>query len=557
LCLPLQGASCTSARYKLLVGSSLDEFDDNVGWRKWKRSPICRWNVLATECSLQSPDSDNLLPFGATDVVGDQAIVFEYDCPLAPHAYPDQPPELLPDWLGYFRNAELLSNVSVVDFSWPGTHDSLSYDLSLTISEDGLDKFHKLLDLLHTLSEGKIHLLPGELEEFLRMQAKTQQLTITQQLDNGIRFLDFRMMLEADSKTWYSIHFMQSRHTVEDYWREIRAWLDLHPNEIVILWLSREGNPTATGEDQFPHVTREEKQMLWGEYTKIFSGLLMNTTDASIFSTPLEAMLTQNYRVITFAADYTEFTDSSTHALDAARIENHYDDGNGVFSEEETMQQHLYYMGHARVNNAGAHARGHFTLLAMNSQVQNWQIMASAKKRFLGWSHDLLHRCSSHIKIPESPHYCPEFLLDIVQLASYYNQYVFEFALPNTNATIFRTNGGDAGKSRTAFPNAFYLDALDFDGTVRTSSQLLDGAERGGREDIDKKYAYVDTVLLYNVQQVCLRRLHDTNESCQILENHVRARRHRYPFQVWDDIDQARHSNWPQPKHRSAVGSAI
>lgn len=517
---------------------------------------------MTNECSLQAQTPElagNILflEVTSTNVVDDQAVVFEYNCPLAPHAYPDQPPDLLPDWLGYFRNTESLTNVTVTDFSWPGTHDSLSYDLSLTVSEDGFDKFRKLLDLLHTLSEGKIHLLPGELEEFLRMQAKTQQLTITEQLDNGIRFLDFRMMLEQDSKAWYSIHFMQSRHIVQEYWHEIRAWLDLHPNEIVILWLSRAGNPTATGEDQFPHVTLEEKQMIWGEYMQIFSGLLMNATDASIFSTPLEEMLTRNYRVITFAADYTEFTGSSIYALDAARIQNQYDAGNGVFAEEETMRQHFYYIEHARVNNAAAHARGHFTLFAMNSEVQNWQIMASAKKRFLGWPYDLLHRCSSHIKIPETSHYCPEFLLDIVQLASYYNQYVFEFALPNTNASISCTNKTDVGKARTAFPNAFYLDALDFDGTVRTSSQLLDGAERGGREESDKKYAYVDTVLLYNAQQVCSGRFHAANANCQSLEKLFRARRQRHPFSVWEDSNQARHSDWPQLRDHCAIDPAV
>jgi len=546
------GPSCTSARYKLFSVDgetpALTSRHQEMPPYHWKRSAVCQWNVATNECSLRSVVDEHLFQpftFGHNDVGGDDVIVFEYDCPLAPHPYPNHPPDILPDWLGHFQKAGLLSNVTVTDLSWPGTHDSLSYDLSLTVSEDGLDNFQRLVEVLHLMSGGKLHLLPGELEEFWRMQAKTQQLTVTQQLDNGIRFLDFRMMMEQDSEMWYSVHFMQSNNVVQHYWREIRAWLDLHPNEIIMIWLSREGNPTATGQDQFPKVSQEQKHKLWSNYLEIFDGLLMDSRDSSIFETQLDEMVAKNYRVVTFMADYKEFTGSSPFSLNAARIENHYDAGDGVFSEEETLQKHRYYFQHARTNNAAARAIGHFTLLAMNSQVQNWQILAAAKKRFLGWSHDLLHRCSAHLNIPNTSHWCPEFLLDIVQLASYYNQHVFEFALPSpTDGSV---NFVELESSRTlAFPNAFYLDALDYDGTVRTSSILLDGTERGGKEGCEVKYAYVDTVLLYNLRQALRKKQANDDDAYQKLFNRVQLRRQHNPFRLWDDHGRARHSDWPR-----------
>jgi hypothetical protein len=150
--------------------------------------------------------------------------------------------------MGHLVNASTNSQSFVLtDLSLPGTHDSFTYDLSLTVSDDGLDDMRALADLLHFLSPGgTLHILPGDFEEFFRLQAKTQQLTITQQLDNGIRFVDCRIMMQQDqhdSKPWYSIHFMQSKQTVEVYWKEMRQWLDEHPQEVVMIWLSKHGNP--------------------------------------------------------------------------------------------------------------------------------------------------------------------------------------------------------------------------------------------------------------------------------------------------------------------------
>jgi len=560
----VSGPACTSERYRILWISPNDDTTltqqrQMDAQHRWKHSPICSWNSLTSECTLQSNNNQvdsrhSIALVGTKDNVDDESsIVFEYDCPLGPQPYPDHPPAVLPDWLGRFRDSGLLSNVTLTDLSWPGSHDSLSYDLSLTVSDDGRDKFQKLFEVLHILSGGQLHLLPGELEEFGRMQAKTQQLTVSQQLDNGIRFVDFRLMLEKGSsgEKWYSMHFMQSKRVVQEYWREIRAWLDLHPDEIIMLWLSRDGNPTATGHRQYPDVSREQKQGLWKDYLEIFDGLLLDSRDASIFKTPLEEMLTKNYRVVTWASDYKEFTNWSPFALNAARIQNRFDAGKGVFSEDKTLQKHITYFRSARTNNAAARILGHFSLLAMNSQAQNWQVLVSAKKRFLGWSHDLLHTCSSHLDMPDAPDWCPDVLLDIAQLASYYNQHVFEFALSsNDTARAF----GEKEEQRIAFPNAIYLDALDFDGTVRTGSQLLNGADRGGPDEDDSKYAYVDTVLMYNVQQLCSGgKSEGSSAECQSLANLFQERRQRYPFRLWEDTDRARYADWPRIEEPSVV----
>ena len=44
--------------------------------------------------------------------------------------------------------------------------------------------------LMHNYS----HVVPGGIEDFIRQQAITQKLNVTQQLDAGVRFFDFRVM---------------------------------------------------------------------------------------------------------------------------------------------------------------------------------------------------------------------------------------------------------------------------------------------------------------------------------------------------------------------------
>lgn len=421
-----------------------------------------------------------------------------------------------------------------MDLCLPGTHDSLSYDLSLTVSQDGLDNLERLSDILHRLSGGTVEILPGELEDFFRLQAKTQQLSVRQQLDNGIRFLDFRLMYESEADAWYSIHFMQSRETVNVYWREIRAWMDEHPEEVVIIWLSKHGNPQATGEDQYPNVTPLQKQAIWQTYASTFDGIMHDSQQTNLFRDSVELLIQRNQRIVTFAADYLEFTGSSNSAIDAASIQNRYDSGEGAFDESVTLQNHLEYFSKASTNNAAVHARGGFTLLGMNTQGDTWQIVAGAKRRFLHWYIDLFHECSSHIRMPDAPHWCPETLLDIAQLSSYYNQITFEHAFVNLN-----------GQGATEFPNALYLDALDVDGTLRTGPYLLNGAKRGGDHATKEvKYAYVDTILAYNAKVVCRASSNATSE-CDQLKVLLDQRRKKYPLRLWSELSFARHKDWP------------
>ena len=95
--------------------------------------------------------------------------------------------DFLPNWMG--KLSSLIGNDTLLDISVPGTHDTLTSDLSPRFADNWGEEFPSWVNwLLGTF--GDIPLVG----DFVRLQAKTQGALITQQLDAGVRFLDFRTL---------------------------------------------------------------------------------------------------------------------------------------------------------------------------------------------------------------------------------------------------------------------------------------------------------------------------------------------------------------------------
>ena len=62
----------------------------------------------------------------------------------------------LSDWMGQLL--PVLGASPLLALSLPGTHDTLTYDLSTTVSEGGIDEYYKLAEMLHD----KTDLVPGQ-----------------------------------------------------------------------------------------------------------------------------------------------------------------------------------------------------------------------------------------------------------------------------------------------------------------------------------------------------------------------------------------------------------
>ena len=81
-----------------------------------------------------------------------EQLVFEDTCPVD---YGDSD-SFLSNWMGELM--PVLGDSPVLDLSLPGTHDTLTYDLSTTVSEGGIDELYRLAELLHN----KTDVIPGK-----------------------------------------------------------------------------------------------------------------------------------------------------------------------------------------------------------------------------------------------------------------------------------------------------------------------------------------------------------------------------------------------------------
>ncbi|MED6290029.1 hypothetical protein CHARACLAT_008898 [Characodon lateralis] len=110
----------------------------------------------------------------------------------------------------------------------PGSHDSMSYDLDVNsriIEPNGLKRFSRIYCL----------------RKIVHTWASTQEVSITEQLNAGVRYFDLRIARkpkDTDPTRLYFHHGLYTQTDVETVLREINVWAESHPKEILILSLS-------------------------------------------------------------------------------------------------------------------------------------------------------------------------------------------------------------------------------------------------------------------------------------------------------------------------------
>ena len=86
--------------------------------------------------------------------------------------------KFLADWMG--NMGPLIANQTLLDLSLPGSHDTMTYDLSTALS----DGYEGLPSIVTTILHELTPLVAGQ---FIRDQGRTQGLNITEQLEGGVR----------------------------------------------------------------------------------------------------------------------------------------------------------------------------------------------------------------------------------------------------------------------------------------------------------------------------------------------------------------------------------
>ncbi len=123
------------------------------------------------------------------------------------------------DWMMEFGAQE--PSRTLYSIAIPGSHDSATYKLS--------SDFGKNQDIPYELRYLKHGLAP-----VMKKWAKAQGANIAQQLENGVRYLDLRIIWNDSKKAFYSVHSLYGP-PVDEIFEAISGFLESHPKEIIIL----------------------------------------------------------------------------------------------------------------------------------------------------------------------------------------------------------------------------------------------------------------------------------------------------------------------------------
>uniref|UniRef100_A0A8D0EBJ6 Phosphatidylinositol specific phospholipase C X domain containing 1 n=1 Tax=Salvator merianae TaxID=96440 RepID=A0A8D0EBJ6_SALMN len=129
-------------------------------------------------------------------------------------------------WMSHLP--ECLWNIPLSNLSIPGSHDAMTYCLDkeskVSINESRLLQF----------MDKHMHCI---VHPIILKWSITQELTVLEQLDAGIRYFDLRIAHKPDdpSMNLHFVHMLYTTVVVEDVLWDILRWLRNHPWEIVIL----------------------------------------------------------------------------------------------------------------------------------------------------------------------------------------------------------------------------------------------------------------------------------------------------------------------------------
>ncbi|KAF2986440.1 hypothetical protein EK904_003704, partial [Melospiza melodia maxima] len=123
---------------------------------------------------------------------------------------------------------EKLWDIPLYNLALPGSHDTMTYCLDKRSAVSGNES--KLVKFLNKC-------LPCIVHPIIMKWSITQVLTVTEQLEAGVRYLDFRIAHKANdpSMNLYFVHMVYTTVTVQDILWEILRWLETHPQEVVII----------------------------------------------------------------------------------------------------------------------------------------------------------------------------------------------------------------------------------------------------------------------------------------------------------------------------------
>lgn len=130
----------------------------------------------------------------------------------------------LENWMSLLPGA--LQNIPIIYLAIPGSHDSASYSItpSAGLSPDAIPFVRQLAKVFGPL-----------VKRFVFNWSVTQQITIKEQLQCGIRYLDLRLGTKTGNRNLFFVHGQYGME-IENILQEIDAFLSDHEGTL-LYWL--------------------------------------------------------------------------------------------------------------------------------------------------------------------------------------------------------------------------------------------------------------------------------------------------------------------------------
>jgi hypothetical protein len=327
-------------------------------------------------------------------------------------------------WMEDF--SDLLAPLTLWDISLPGAHDSMTATLSNVVADNANDLPSFLSALLHNVLD------PNSVDaKWLRNQSVTQVLNMTQLLQNGVRFIDFRIVWTKGpdgSFNWFCLHMMQTRVSAMELLRELKSFLDAQPQEVVFLWITRHSDSCAG----FDGSTIVEQQALFSQIQHLFGGVVFDHGRQRLNETTFSGMWKTNQRLIMAVAAWDTFANRSSLALDACASMDIWDPPDGVMQQIKTQDSQISQMLNSSALREQARMQNRVWATFWSTSTPTTQLISTALTTVFPSSPsekaELMKACADSFNIPNST-FCPQTQLEVTSLSNYYLQKVLLFGI--------------------------------------------------------------------------------------------------------------------------------
>lgn len=367
------------------------------------------------------------------------------ECPAPP-----APPAVdsVASWMSH--SLEYIGEKTLFEITMPGSHDTLAYDLTAAASEH---------EECPQIPEEVRHIpFVGDKP---RAMAMTHKLNLKQQLDSGVRHIDFRT-IEHEGK-WKGVHCLVTYNEISVYLRELAEWLAAHPKELIVMVVTKHGNANAEWEAGL------NLQNLLNHFTSALGSLIIKAKDNPPKTTKINTYIQLKQRVLIYMQAASSVEPGGTLMMDAKQNDHMYAFPDGIIKPEGYVKWLRSYGD----QNKHGQDRWNDVPLFTSSPTD----VAFFVQNILG------NPCP--VPFDYLDEWCPPTLQDIASLTNYYSQRVLEEWYV---------------KGSRKLPNSIMFDLIDHEGTIRTGHDCISGCERYGDMRLRKaKYAMTATIALLNV----------------------------------------------------------